>query len=96
MPTERPKPLSHTDFIGVGILDTRLREAKVEQYLNEDSLIFWREPLDRTLYPFSTKLRRDILVQLRNQFGVNPREWRYKAESGEGHWHYQLLFDDRV
>jgi hypothetical protein len=64
--------------------------------LEKDSLSFWDYPLELKGQPFNSLQRKQILIQLKRQFKINPREWRYKGDCWEGHWHEGIENNDRV
>lgn len=55
--------------------------------LEIDSVSFWRRPLNIEGQPFKSKLKRDVLIQLRKKFRRDPREYLLMINSSEGHDH---------
>ncbi|GEM_PF-4528665 len=58
-----------------------------EKELEKDSLAFWGEPLNTPNQPFDSLRKKQLLLQLKEQFNINPREWKYKGDSSEGRTH---------
>jgi len=63
---------------------------------DKESLAFWGVKLDNPKQPFKSLKRRQLLEQLKKQFGLNPMEWSYKFGNGEDHWHSGVGNDDRI
>ncbi len=72
------------------------RNGKSLKELKEDSLLFWGEPLNIKNQPFNSLRRKQLLIQLKKQFKINPREWTYEVGAGEGHCHSVINKYDRV
>ncbi len=63
---------------------------------DKESLAFWGVKLGNPKQPFNSLRRRQILEQLKKQFGINPLDWKCDFKTGEGHWHSGVSNEDRV